>query len=815
MQISLNWLKELVEITLPPNELAEMLTMAGFEVEDIEDRRTWAEGVVVGKVLDRQPHPNADKLSVCQVDIGEETPSTIVCGAANVQAGLYVPVAPLKTFLPKVLPDGLKIKPAKLRGVESYGMICSLAELGLTKESEGIHSFVGENLVVGSDVRPLLGLDDVILDLTSTANRADALSMVGIAREVAALTGAPLKLPQPAELTVSTTSTEALLLKISEPQACPSYIGTVIEQVTIAPSPLWLQQRLQAAGVRPINNVVDATNYVLLEWGQPLHAFDRDRLLTYAGADPLTIGVRFAESRETLKTLDGQERSLTELGLLITANNQPVALAGVMGGEATEVFDGTTSLLLEAALFDSAAIRRSARAQGLRTEASARYERGINQAELELACRRALELITQLSGGKIIAQAQADNRSDQTHTRSIELRLSRVNQLLGPINLEGDLGELQPHEVEEILTALGCTYSPITAEQVWTVIVPPYRLRDLEREVDLIEEIARVYGYNNFCDTLPEKTEAGYLSVEEELKRKIREAFRAVGLTEVTHYSVTKPAGDRQIILTNPLFSEYAALRTDLIAGLVDAFAYNQEQGNGALNAFEIGHIFWSDEDGLSEAEALGGIIGGDPTSGKWQRAGRDQLLSWYEAKGLLESAFRRLGLTVEYQPDRRDPRLHPGRTASLWIDGTRLGTFGQIHPQLCLEQGLPEAVYLFELDLEVLLDELNDETSFVQLFQPYSTYPPSDRDIAFFVSTQTSVADLERTIRQVGNTLLDSVELFDEYRGDKVAVGQRSLAFRLVYRASDRTLTDNDIEPIHQKIRETLVEKFRVELRS
>lgn len=815
MRISLNWLKELVEITMPPAELAEMLTMAGFEVEEIEDRRTWAAGVVIGKVLDRQPHPNADKLSVCQVDIGAAAPSTIVCGASNVQAGLYVPVATIGTFLPKVLPDGLKIKPAKLRGVESHGMICSLAELGLTKDSEGIHHFAGENLAVGSDVRPLLGLDDVILDLTSTANRADALSMVGIAREVAALTGAALTLPQPAALAVPTSDARVLQLQVLTPQACPSYLGTVIEQVTIAPSPTWLQQRLQAAGVRPINNVVDATNYVLLEWGQPLHAFDRDRLLTFAKAEPLTIGVRFAKPEETLKTLDGQERSLSELVLLITANNQPVALAGVMGGAATEVFDGTTNLLLEAALFDSAVIRRSARAQGLRTEASARYERGINQAELELACRRALELIAQLAGGRVTAQAHADHRSSQTHTRSIELRLGRVNQLLGPVDLEGDLGELQPHEVEEILTALGCTYAPITADQVWTVTVPPYRFRDLEREVDLIEEIARVYGYNNFCDTLPEKTEAGYLSVEEELKRKIREVFRAIGLTEVTHYSVTKPVGDRQIILTNPLFSEYSALRTNLIAGLLDAFYYNLEQGNGALNAFEIGRIFWSDEDGLSEAEALGGIIGGDPTSGKWQRAGREQPLNWYEAKGLLENALTRLGLTVEYQPDRRDARLHPGRTASLWTNGTRLGTFGQIHPQLRLKRGLPEAVYVFELDLDVLLDELNDETSIVRLFQPYSTYPPSDRDIAFFVSTQTSVADIERTIRQTGSTLLDSIELFDEYRGDNVAVGQRSLAFRLVYRAGDRTLTDNDIEPIHQKIRETLVEKFRAELRS
>jgi phenylalanyl-tRNA synthetase beta chain len=813
MRISLNWLRELVDFSLPPEALAEMLTMAGFEVEEIEDRRTWADGVLVGKVLDCQPHPNADKLRVCQVDIGADAPSNIVCGAANVKAGLYVPVATLGTYLPKV---DIKIKPAKLRGVESKGMICSLAELGLAKESAGIHSFDAANVEVGADVRPLLGLDDVILDLTSTANRADALSMVGIAREVAALTGVPLQLPQPAPVTVASDA-DILTLKVSEPQACPIYIGTVIENVKIGPSPLWLQQRLQAAGTRPISNVVDITNYVLLEWGQPLHAFDRDRLLSVSGSKSPQIGVRFASAGETLKTLDGQERSLTEQTLLITANNQPVALAGVMGGEATEVGAETQNLLLEAAWFDAAAIRRSARSQGLRTEASARYERGVNQAELDIACRRALAMIQELAGGTIVAQSIADARSQQAAmTRTIDLRLDRVNQLLGPTQVGEELSELQPEEIERILQVLGCTVSPLSEAGIWTVTVPPYRYRDLEREIDLIEEIARLHGYNNFCDTLPEKTEAGFLSDEQVLMRRLREAMRSVGLTEVVHYSVGKPMqGDRQIVLSNPLFAEYSALRTDLLSGLIEAFQYNLEQGNGALNAFEIGRVFWSEEDGLYEADALGGIIGGDPTQGKWVQAGRSQPLTWFEAKGLLDSVFQRLGLTIEYQPDRRDSRLHPGRTASLWLRGTRLGTFGQLHPQLCQERGLPDQVYAFELTPDVILVEAERDHLLVPLFQPYSTYPPSDRDIAFFVSTQTSVAELERAIRKVGGPLLESVELFDEYRGESVAAGQRSLAFRLVYRADDRTLTEEDIEPVHQKVRETLVDKFRAELRS
>ncbi|MFO5473796.1 MAG: phenylalanine--tRNA ligase subunit beta, partial [Dolichospermum sp.] len=406
MRISLNWLQELVEIKLTPEELAETLTMAGFEVEDIEDRRTWAAGVVVGKVLERQPHPNADKLSVCTVDIGAAETVNIVCGAGNVRANIYVPVATTGTYLPNI---DLKIKPAKLRGVPSNGMICSLKELGLPTDIDGIHIFNEENLVLGSDVRPLLGLEDVILDVTATANRADALSMVGIAREVAALTGGKLSIPEIAKVE-NTQTAKNLTLKISETQACPAYIGTVVENIKITPSPEWLQQRLRSAGVRPINNVVDITNYVLLERGQPLHAFDKNRLQSLSGEEQLIMGVRFAQTGETLKTLDGNNRNLSPQNLLITANNQPVALAGVMGGEATEVHEGTQSLVLEAALFDSVAIRRSSRSVGLRSEASGRYERGVNRAELETACNRALSLIQELASGVIVQQEISDYR---------------------------------------------------------------------------------------------------------------------------------------------------------------------------------------------------------------------------------------------------------------------------------------------------------------------------------------------------------------------------------------------------------------------
>ncbi|MBF2066704.1 MAG: phenylalanine--tRNA ligase subunit beta [Calothrix sp. C42_A2020_038] len=815
MRISLNWLRKLVEIKQTPEELAQTLTMAGFEVEDIEDRRTWASGVVVGRVLVREQHPDADKLSVCQVDIGKGETLNIVCGAPNVRADIFVPVAVVGTFLPNI---NLKIKPAKLRGIPSNGMICSLKELGLPSDVDGIHIFAQDNLQLGSDVRPLLGLDDVVLDVTATANRADALSMVGIAREVAALTNAKLSIPEPPEVTFSTSNSASqyLNLKVEESKACPSYIGTVIENVKIAASPDWLQQRLRAAGTRPINNVVDITNYVLLEWGQPLHAFDRERLTAVGGdSSNITIGVRFANAGETLKTLDGQIRTLNTQNLLITAGNKPVALAGVMGGQDTEVYEGTQNLVLEAALFDNVAIRRSSRSVGLRSESSSRYERGINFAGLETACNRALNLITEIAGGTIVAQKIADTRPDpSTWSRTISLRLDRVNELLGPVRAGEDTGELSSTDVERTLTALGCTLSE-SGNETWNVVIPPYRYRDLEREIDLIEEIARLYGYDNFCDTLPEAAEGGYLPFEQEMLRKLRYAMRGAGLTELVHYSLVKPGEERQVVISNPLFVEYSALRTDLINGLIDAFKYNLEQGNGALNGFEIGQVFWQEESGLQETEAIGGILGGDISIGKWSRGGKEAPMTWYEAKGVLENIFKQMSLQVEYQPDHRDARLHPGRTASLWIGSNRLGTFGQLHPQLRKEKDLPDSVYVFQLDFNVLLDALDNDELLVPSFKSYSTYPASDRDIAFFAPVDITVAKIERSIRASGKDLLESVELFDEYRGENVPQGQRSLAFRLVYRSNEKTLTDKDIEPIHQKIRDTLVEKFGVNLRS
>ncbi|MGP0128010.1 MAG: phenylalanine--tRNA ligase subunit beta [cyanobacterium endosymbiont of Rhopalodia musculus] len=812
MKISVNWLRELVNITLSPEALADILTTAGLEVDQIEDRRQWANGVVIGKIIDCQPHPNADKLSICKVDIGRETYLNIVCGAPNVASDSIVPVATIGTYLPKI---DLKIKPAKLRGVKSEGMICSLAEVGLSNKSAGIHIFEDDAPELGADARPLLGLDDVILDISPTANRADALSMVGIAREVAALTGEELNLPESPKVSFPKKSSYSLKVQVSDGNVCSAYMATVIENVRIAQSPKWLQNRLEVAGIRPINNVVDVTNLILLEWGQPLHAFDRDKLETVAKKTPLTLRVRFATEKETLKTLDKQERNLKSVNLVIAANDQPVALAGVMGGYETDVDDTTQNVVLEAALFDQLTIRRSSRCQSLRSESSARYERGINQSELEIACNLAIDLIAKLAEGTPVTQVIEDNRPDLS-TESILLRLERIHQILGPIKKDGTTANVTAIDVERILVNLGCDLTPVKdRNNVWKVSVPSYRYQDLKREIDLIEEVARLYGYEYFCDELPDKTEPGGLSFDYQVQRKVREVLRAVGLTEVVQYSLVKPE-KADIIITNPLFAEYAALRTNLLDGLIDAFTYNQSQGNGALNAFEIGRTFRIVEGKYREFDEVVGIMGGDMfPQGRWINSGKSVLMRWYEAKGILESVFVRLGLDVIYQPYDSDERLHPGRTASLWVGKKQLGIFGQLHPQLRQEKDLIDAVYAFTLNFNVLLETLGQEELINPVLSPFSIYPAVERDLAFFASLKVSVADLTQVMNKAGGNLLAGVELFDQYQGENVPEGERSLAFTLVYRADNRTLTDEDVEPVHDKIRNALVKKFEVTLRS
>jgi len=816
MRVSLQWLKELVqtsEAALEPEALAERLSVAGFEVESIERLDLQAAGVVVGLVCERQPHPDATKLSVCQVDVGDAEQLQIVCGASNVRAGIHVPVALVGATLPAV---GLTIKPAELRGVASSGMICSLTELGLSDSSDGIA--VLDDLLdtvppLGSAVARCLGLDDTVLELAITANRPDGLSMQGIAREVAALTGGQTVLP-------ASPAVPSQPLLVSEVQQRAFEDGglfslTALDNIQVGPSPLWLRRRLDKAGIRPINNVVDVTNLVMLETGQPLHAFDSMALAQLSSgetADPAAVGLRQARSGECLTTLDGEPRTLNNDALVVTYADQPIALAGVMGGAGEAVTATTTSIWLEAAVFASAAVRQSARSQGLRTEASSRFEKGLPPEATLAAADRAVALLQQLSGARPL-QRWWHQRAQQERDPLL-LRRDALHNLLGPLQPqsdEEDARDLDDGEIELTLSAIGCQLN--RCDDGWLVQVPAQRAIDLRREVDLIEEVARLVGYDRFASHLPDPLEPGGLDAGQQAERRLRRALCAAGLQELCSFSLVAAAEGR-IPLANPLLSDYGHLRDGLHGELLAAAARNLQNGQSGFWGFEIGNVFASE--GSSEQRTLlGGVLCGSQRSELWTVSGKPEPLTYHAARGRLQQALECLLLNLEDRPLQGHELLHPGRAAGLWLEGRCVGWFGQLHPQQALAMDLPELTYGFELDLAMVLTAATRTARWRPLFKPYATVPASERDVAVVVPKLTPSADLLALIRKAGRPLLEQVALVDTYHSDQLGEGVCSQAFRLRYRDPKRTLTDADVDQAHARVRATLEGGNGIQLRS
>ena len=809
MRVSLQWLRELVPFRSEPGELAERLSLAGFEVETDEDLAARAQGVVVGRVLSKTAHPDATKLNVCSVSIGGSDPLQIVCGAANVREGMAVAVATLGSFLPAVK---LTIKPAVLRGVDSCGMLCSLAELGLQASADGLVDLdelaetSGRPLPeLGQPVGPLLGLDDRILELAITANRPDGLSMLGIAREVAALEDLPVQAPAVA----AGPSPQAL-----DPGAFSPFSGlfslTSLTGLTVAPSPAWLQQRLEAAGLRPLNNVVDITNLVMLETGQPLHAYDSE-LLGAAGAE--AFGLRLAEAGETLVSLDGQERQLDPQNLLVTHANQPVALAGLIGGNGSAVGASTRQIWLEAAVFNPTDVRRSSRSAGLRTEASSRFERGVARAATLAAADRALGLLQELAGAELGGRWLA--QVEEPEPAPLLLRRSAIERLLGPLAGEDGYEEIDDETVEGILTRLGCSLQP--DGENWLVTVPPSRQLDLLREVDLIEELARLIGYDRFCSHLPDPVEAGGLELEAQLLRRLRAALRGAGLQEISHLSLVAhdPEAQDQVALGNPLLADYGHLRTDLRQGLLQAAARNLQASQPGFWGFELGKVFRLREGKYEEEQRLSGLIAGERRSERWSSSGQPRPLDYFQARGLLAQGLRELGLELQDRRCQDDPQLHPGRAAQLVLEGRVIGKFGQLHPALAADQHLPDASYLFDLALAPLLSAACRSNRSCPSFSSYATVPASERDLAFVVAEATEVSSVLQAIRKAGGTLLEQAELLDRYQGQPIAAGFCSLAVRLRFRDPNNTLRDEQVEPLVEKVRASLEKTFKADLRS
>jgi phenylalanyl-tRNA synthetase beta chain len=814
VKVSYQWLSEYVDLSgYTASELAEKLTRGGIEVDIVEKRNKGVENVVVGFVKSREQHPDADKLSVCVVDAGQGEDLQIVCGAKNVAAGQKVPVA----LVGAKLPGDVKIKRAKLRGVESQGMICSAKELGLNDKllpkeiQEGI-LVLPQDTPVGASILDVLGIDDEVLELDLTPNRSDCLSMIGVAYEIAAILGREVKLPEADPELLGAGGSNGWSISIEAADECGHYSARTIEGVKVGPSPLWLQNRLMAAGIRPINNVVDVTNYVMLEYGQPLHAFDAAKL------EGGRITVRLAREGERIVTLDQTERVLEPSMLLITDGVKPIALAGVMGGANSEVSADTTSIVLESAWFDGGTVRKTSRQLGLRSEASLRFEKEVNPEAVVPALNRAAALIVKLAGGKVaggIAEARARNREPV----SIRLTLGKINGHLGT--------ELTKGEVTAILDRLHFRYEE--AGEDGLQIHVPLRRGDIARDVDLIEEVARLYGYDNIPSTpIVGSTTPGGLTKEQKIRRTIRHLATESGLHEVVTYSFTQPSriaelpgmyGSRAlpVKLSMPMSEERSVLRTSLIPHLIDTAVYNRNRNIDDVAVFEIGKVFLTEQEQITELPEekwmLGMLWTGSRTARHW--GAKAEKVDFYDLKGVFEKISGYLGVEgVRYTPAQPEG-FHPGRTAAISIasaDGksaVEIGWIGQLHPALQKAHDLEDTFVL-----EVELAPLVESARFDIRFAPLPKFPAIGRDLAVVVDTSAAVGDLLETVRQTAGSLLESIDVFDIYTGERLGEGKKSVAFSLVYRHPERTLTDEEVSELHAKVVSALEQTFRAELR-
>ncbi|WP_163184231.1 phenylalanine--tRNA ligase subunit beta [Neobacillus sedimentimangrovi] len=803
MFVSYKWLQEYVDLTgVSAAELAEKITKSGIEVEGVEILNEGITGVVVGHVLEREQHPNADKLSKCLVDIGEGEPVQIICGAPNVAQGQKVAVAKVGA----VLPGNFKIKKAKLRGEESHGMICSLQELGIEgkivpKEySEGIFVFPN-SAEVGADALELLNRDDEVLELGLTPNRADCLSMLGVAYEVAAILGREVKLPETSLEPSSEKASDYVKVTVEAVEDNPLYVAKIIKNVKIGPSPLWMQTRLMSAGIRPHNNVVDITNYILLEYGQPLHAFDYDRL------GSKEILVRRAKEGEKLVTLDDVERTLTSDHLVITNGTEPVALAGVMGGANSEVTDDTTMVLLEAAYFNGATVRKASKDHGLRSEASARFEKGIDPNRVRAAGDRAAYLMAKYAGGEVL-EGGVEFDALTVEPSVVSVTLEKINRVLGT--------NLEMKDVKEIFDRL---QFDVKIEGDMITVTVPTRRWDIKIEEDLIEEVARLYGYDNIPKTLPiGSATPGKLSDYQKKRRIVRQYLEGAGLYQAVTYSLTSEEKASQfaiekrdtIRLAMPMSEERSVLRLSILPQLLEVLKYNIARQNDSLAVYETGNVFLANgQDVLpEEKEHLAAAITGLWHNHSWQ--GEKKPVDFFVLKGVLEGLFSKLGLTdrVTYVKAQVDG-LHLGRTAEIQLDGEKIGFIGQLHPSVQKDLDLKDT-YVFELTLKTVLEA---ETESLQ-YEAIPRYPSITRDIALVVNKETESRTLWEIITKAGAPLLKEAYVFDLYEGDKMEEGKKSIAFSLKYVDPERTLTDEEVTKVHERVLEALKEQAGAVLR-
>ena len=802
MLVSTKWLKEYVNIEgIPTDELAERITRSGIEVDAIIDRSQGMTNVVVGHVLECVQHPDADKLRICQVDVGETT-TQIICGAANIAQGQKVVVARPGA----VLPGDFKIKKAKLRGEESNGMICSLQELAIEgklvpKEyAEGIY-VLPQDAIIGANALEILGLDDTVFEFDLTPNRSDALSMLGVAYEVGAILSEEVKYPEVTYNESTEKAEDVLKLRIEAKEENPMYVAKVVKNVKVAESPLWLQNRLMASGIRPHNNVVDITNFVLMEYGQPLHAFDYDRLGTGE------IVVRLAEEGEKITTLDDTERTLKSHHLVVTNGTEPVAIAGVMGGLNSEVHDGTTTVVIESAYFAPATVRKTSKEHGLHSDASTRFEKGVDPERVILAVERAAQLMAELAGGEVLKGSVIFDELDKTPIQ-ITISPDYINNRLG-----------MKISLEEMLSILERLKFPTEAVNGKLVIDAPTRRQDIRIKEDVIEEIARMYGYDHIPMTLPiTESNPGGLTSYQEKRRTVKSFLEGAGLYESLTYSLTSEKEAQTYALETapvtkllmPISEERSVLRQSIIPNLLEATTYNVARRNESVGLYEISSVFLDEEeDGLpKEIAHVAAVITGKWVDHAWQAETKP--VDFFVLKGIVEGMMDTLGLEKEVTFEKAVlDGMHPGRTANIYHNNERIGFIGQIHPTEQNKRDLKDT-YVMEMNLDKILSIETEEL----LYTPVPRHPSISRDIALVVPSETSAGTLKAVIQRAGGELLADVKLFDLYEGDNVESGTKSVAFSLTYRDPVRTLTDEEVVKAHEKVLTALTSEAGAQLR-
>ena len=790
MKFSEQWLREWVNPQIDTQELMDQITMAGLEVDGFEPVAGQFSGVVVGEVQSVGPHPDADKLRVCQVSDGASEVQ-VVCGAPNVREGMKVPFA----VVGAVLPGDFKIKKAKLRGQPSEGMLCSESELGLSDNHDGLMELPAD-APVGQDVADYLKLNDVTIDVDLTPNRADCLSIKGIAREVGVLNS--MLVNSPAIEPVESVHSEVPDIRVEAPAGCPRYLGRILRNVNLqAESPLWMQEKLRRSGIRSIDAAVDVTNYVMLELGQPMHAFDRDEI---QGG----IVVRMARIGEKLVLLDGQVVELTQGTLVIADHEKPIAIAGVMGGEHSGVSPKTRDLVLESAYFDPITLAGKARHYGLQTDASHRFERGVDYKLARDAMERATRLLMDIVGGEPGEIVEVASDEDIPEDRVVDLRSRRLNDVLGM--------EIDRTTVEEILTRLGLRVEKLLKDG-WRVSVPSFR-PDISIEEDLIEEVGRIYGYNNLPVTEP--TGSLGLRPEQEAVRPvsaIRNFFVDHGYQEAVTYSFVDPKvqqlvdPDRQgIALTNPISSDLSVMRTSLWSGLLKTVAHNQNRQQPRIRLFETGLRFLQEGERIDQQPMLAGVVVGSQYPENWANGRRTA--DFFDVKGDLESLFSLLGIEIHFVGSQH-PALHPGQTAELMRDGEHVGWLGTLHPQVQKNLELNGTILMFELFLNSIV------TGYVPNFKEISKFPEVRRDLAIIIGSEVAFADVERVARKHAGEQLTALRAFDVYEGESLGEGNRSLALSLFWQHPERTLNEDEVHSLFNGVIDALKEELGATLRS